>query len=176
MRHKANARSFAWCQWKPDLLATGTSAPEGKIRIWSTSSLAPHSPAPLHTISLDTSVLSLQWSPHCKELLSTHGISWKPPPSRQHSSSSSRSIDRLPTFVKTPLTNSITVHQYPSCKRLMTLSNAHSSAVTRSCLSPDGESIFTVCPREETIKMWQVWSKPVPPPKKESAFDKYIIR
>ena len=166
IRHKASARALAWCPWQPDLLATGTSAPEGKIRIWSTSSMSSHSPSPTQTIPLNTSVLSLHWSPHCKELLSTHGSSFAP---------GAISASQM-TYLDTPMVNSITVHQYPSSKRLMTLTNAHSKPVTHSCLSPNGESLFTVCPREETIKMWQVWSKRPSPAKKESAFDKYTIR
>lgn len=147
--------------------------------------MASHAPEPVHTIPLNTAVLSLHWSPHCKELLSTHGSSFTPLHSSRHSTiSSNDNNNNIPTntteqkltYTKTPLTNSITVHEYPSCKRLMTLTNAHTSAVTHSCLSPNGEGIFTVCSREETIKMWQVWSERPPLPRKESAFDKYVIR
>ncbi|KAF8970684.1 WD40-repeat-containing domain protein [Flammula alnicola] len=182
IRHQGSARAMAWCPWKPDLLATGSMAPEGKIKIWSSSSVAPHSPSPIQTIPLNTSVLSLHWSPHCKELLSTHGASFMPLPTPRHRTGSTttttntRKADQKLTYTQTPLTNSITVHEYPSCKRLMTLTNAHTSAVTQSCLSPSGESIFTVCPREETIKMWQVWSRHPPAAKRESAFDKFTIR
>ncbi|KAF9555723.1 WD40 repeat-like protein [Agrocybe pediades] len=209
MRHKAPVKALAWCPWKPDLLATGSTAPEGKIKIWSTSLMSPQLPEPTHTIPLNTTVLSLHWSPHCKELLSTHGPSFMPLLSTRHRSlpsSSNTATTSRPgtptndtrtnnpnptnpdinnnnnnnttklTYTKTPLTNSITVHEYPSCKRLMTLTNAHNSHITHSCLSPNGESIFTVCPREEAIKMWQVWSTRRPPPKRESAFDKFVIR
>ncbi|KAH9477126.1 WD repeat-containing protein slp1 [Psilocybe cubensis] len=190
-RHKGSTKALAWCPWKPDLLASGSIAPEGKIKIWSTSltslSSPTHSPEPIHTIPLNTSVLSLHWSPHCKELLSTHGSSFAPllstsrhrtqsgAASSNAPQSSSRSQTKL-TYTKTALTNSITVHEYPSCKRLMTLTNAHTHAVTHSCLSPNGESIFTVCPKEESIKMWQVWSERPPPPRRESAFDRCTIR
>ncbi|KDR78284.1 hypothetical protein GALMADRAFT_155247 [Galerina marginata CBS 339.88] len=174
IRHKGGVKALAWCPWKPELLATGSAAPEGKIKIWNISSMTNHSPEPIQTIPLNTSVLSLHWSPHCKELLSTHGSSFKPLLSPRDRTSSV-TPNKL-TFTKTPLTNSITVHEYPSCKRLMTLTNAHSGQVTHSCLGPSGESIFTVSPREEAIKMWQVWSRRAPAPKRESAFDKYTIR
>lgn len=75
-----------------------------------------------------------------------------------------------------PLVNSITVHDYPSGRRLMSLSNAHSSAITHSCLGPDGETVFTVSPTEETIKMWEVWGKRPKLLKEGSAFDKHLIR
>jgi cell division cycle protein 20 (cofactor of APC complex) len=58
----------------------------------------------------------------------------------------------------------------------MSLSNAHSSVVSHTSLSPDGESVFTVCPAEETIKMWQVWGKRPKPLREMSAFDKHVIR
>jgi hypothetical protein len=32
---------------------------------------------------------------------------------------------------------------------------AHFGPVTHSCLGPDGQGVFTVCPKEETIKMWK---------------------
>jgi cell division cycle protein 20 (cofactor of APC complex) len=173
IRHRGSAKALSWCPWKHDLLATGTTAPEGKIRIWNTSSITSPVPTPERTIPLNTSVTSLHWSPHCKEILSTHG--WSFTPVLQSRSQNSANAAKL-SHTKTPLVNSIAVHQYPSCKRLMTLTDAHSSVVTHSCLSPEGESIFTVCPREETIKMWKVWSAPKPVGKRECAFDKYAIR
>ena len=167
---------MAWCPWKPDLLATGSSFPDGNIRIWSTSSLSNHSPEPQHTISLSTSVNSLHWSPHCKELLSTQGSSFAHMSSSRSSRRNVTSQTGLPfTTVQTDLTNSIAVHEYPSCKRLLTLSQAHASAVTHSCVSPKGEHVFTVCPREEAIKMWHVWAEPLSF-RKETAFAKFTIR
>jgi cell division cycle protein 20 (cofactor of APC complex) len=165
---------LAWCSWKPDLLATGSYSPEGKIRIWNTSVVGSHSPEPIQTIPLNTSIYSLQWSPHCKELLSTHGASFSPIFSRQPLPGG----DDIPQVkaILSPLANSITVHEYPSGRRLMSLSNAHSSVVSHSCLGPDGENVFTVCPAEETIKMWQVWRKRPKPSKERSAFDKHLIR
>lgn len=168
---------MAWCPWKPDLLATGSSCPDGKIRIWSTSSISSRNPEPLHTISLSTSVNSLHWSPHCKELLSTHGSSFVHIlPSRSSRRNSTSQAGLPPTTVQTSLTNSIAVHEYPSCKRLLTLTQAHASAVTHSCVSPNGEHVFTVCPKEEAIKMWQVWAEPLSSGKEESAFSKFRIR
>ncbi|KAG5641709.1 hypothetical protein DXG03_004396 [Asterophora parasitica] len=173
MRHRGPVKALAWCPWKPDLLATGSIFPEGKIRIWSSISLAPV-PTPLETISLNTSVLSLHWSPHCKELLSTHGSSFEPSPPPVRGASATPRPTLKP--ISTPLSNSIVVHEYPSGKRLLNLTSAHFGPVTHSCLGPEGEDLFTVCPREETIKKWHVWSKRPDTGKKESAFDKYSIR
>ncbi|KAF9529130.1 WD40-repeat-containing domain protein [Crepidotus variabilis] len=175
LRHRGSARALSWCSWKPNLLATGTTAPEGKIRIWNTSSSNnSEASTPVATIPLNTSITSLQWSPHCKELLSTHGPSFTPI-LRARNQNTPELTSKL-KYTKTPLANSITVHQYPSCQRLMTLSNAHTSAVSHSCLSPNGENIYTLCPREETIKLWKVWNSPKPAGRKSSAFDKFSIR
>ncbi|KAF9009621.1 WD40-repeat-containing domain protein [Cyathus striatus] len=178
MRHRGG---FAWCPWKIDLLATGTTAPEGKIRIWSTNNITSAYPEPISIFPLNTSVLSLQWSPHAKELLSTHGMSFLPVTNRPRSLSNLRdssglSFGACKPNLTGPLTNAIAVHEYPSGKRLLTLTNAHLNPVTHSCLSPDGENVFTVCPGEETIKMWQVWGRRKVVEKRESAFEKCSIR
>ncbi|KAG5340043.1 hypothetical protein C0989_002979 [Termitomyces sp. Mn162] len=174
MRHRAPVKALAWCPWKPDLLATGSIYPEGTIRVWSSSSSSAL-PTPTLTIPLNTAVLSLHWSPHCKELLSTHGSSFEPlPPTR--GSVSAATPSRPLKVLSTPLTNSITVHGYPSGRRLLNLTAAHMGPVTHSCLSPNGEDIFTVCSRDETLRKWHVWKKRPDPVKKESAFDKWSIR
>ena len=160
-------QALAWCPWKPELLATGSVYPEGIIRIWSTTSSTSR-PSPLYTIPLNTSVTSLHWSPHCKELLSTHGSTW---------STSSTAV--APTGplkrVFSPLANSVTVHAYPSCKRLISVP-AHTGVVSHSCLSPDGTSLFTLSPWEESMKMWKVWGRKMEAERRESVFDQYTIR
>ncbi|KAF9458693.1 quinon protein alcohol dehydrogenase-like superfamily [Collybia nuda] len=176
MKQSGPVKALAWCPWKPDLLATGSLYPEGIIRIWSMSSPSSHR-TPLKSLDLNSSIYSLHWSPHCKELLSTHGPSFQPCPRPNASNSGNTPVrpNQLPKIISTPLTNSIAVHDYPSGKRLLALP-AHIGPVIHSCLSPDGQNVFTVCPREETIKMWQVWSKRVDSSKRESAFDKCTIR
>lgn len=53
----------------------------------------------------------------------------------------------------------MTVHSYPSCERIVSVVG-HSAAIAHSCIGPDGCSIFTVSPAEETIKMFKVWATP----------------
>ena len=173
---KKYLKALAWCSWSTDLIATGSYSPEGKIRIWSTSTIASDAPQPVQTIPLNTFVYSLHWSPHCKELLSTHGTSFMPIRSRHGSSSTNRNRNQQVKAALSPLVNSITVHDYPSGKRLMSLSNAHTNPITHSCLGPDGDCVFTASPGEETIKMWEVWGKCPELPKERSAFDKHLIR
>ena len=141
---KIPGQALAWCPWKPDLLATGSGFPEGRISVWSTkhtvldSDAFGSNPGPtsgpaneMPSIQLLTNVTSLHWSPHCKEILSTHGVSW----------TKSRSEYFL-TAGPSTLAFTILVHSYPSLKQLVRV-EAHSDTITHSCLSPDGTvSIF----------------------------------
>ena len=162
-------------------MASGSIYPDGKIRIFNIKSLTATSSKPLspssstskapllmkpeHTIPLHTSVTSLHWSPHCKELLSTHGSSWDP------RASSTQPVP-LP---EAPLCNSIAVHAFPSCKRVVTVTKAHLSAIGHSVLNGDGTRLFTLCPAEEAMKMWKIWEAE-PLVQKKASFDQYVIR
>lgn len=159
-------KALSWCPWQPDLLATGSTYPDGKIRIFSVKSTSPI-PQPIQVLSLNSAITSLQWSPHSKELLSTHGTSWDP--------KAPRSVSGRPVAVNTPLTNSITVHSYPSGRRLLSV-NAHTAAIGHSCLGPDGTMLFTVCPSEEAMKMWKVWGAPEKSARPTSSWDRFSIR
>ncbi|KAI0369304.1 WD40 repeat-like protein [Pilatotrama ljubarskyi] len=186
MKHSAPVKALGWCPWKPELLATGTMYPDGKIRIWNINTTPAAAPA-THTIPLNTSVTSVVWSPHCKELLSTHGMSWQPRAGASEScpnlpsdvgpnSRARRMREReRPMSIKTALTNSLTVHSYPSLRRVVSVP-AHTGAVGHSCLSPDGTKVFTICPAEEAMKMWQVWGVAQAGEKQESVFDRCKIR
>lgn len=167
IKHGAPVKALAWCPWQPDLLATGSTYPDGKIRVFTTKATAPIA-HPQHVLPLHTAVTSLQWSPHAKELLSTHGTSWDP--------RAPRAAGGRPVAVPTPYTNSITVHAFPSGRRLLSVA-AHAGAVGHSCLSPDGTMVFTICPAEEAMKMWKVWSAPALPAKAAASFSgKFGIR
>jgi cell division cycle 20, cofactor of APC complex len=110
-------------------------------------------------------VYSLQWSPHSRELLSTHGFAWQ---ARER-------LPDIPEPAASPYTNSISVHAYPTGRRLVSVA-AHTGTVSQSCLGPDGTMVFTICYREEAMKMWKVWGRREESGKKESAFDKFSIR
>ncbi|KAI0085522.1 WD40 repeat-like protein [Irpex rosettiformis] len=170
MHHNAPVKvsiALAWCPWQPDLLATGSTYPDGKIRVFSVKSSSPI-PQPRHILPLHASITSLHWSPHCKEILSTHGHAWNP-------DSLTDPTNTRPIQVKSPLTHSITVHSYPSYRRTVSVA-AHIGPVGHSCLSPDGTMLFTICPTEEAMKMWKVWSIPPKPAKKENMYDRFTIR
>lgn len=147
MKHKGPVKALSWSPWQHGLLATGGGSPDGEIHIWNTGKIAPSS-GPVHTIPLQTTITSLHWSPHCKELLSTHGSSWAVPQTNV------RPVAHLSAV---GVENSLVVHSYPSCQRIVNV-KAHSAPVGHSCIAPDGCSVFTVSPKEETIKMFRVWS------------------
>ncbi|TFY67421.1 hypothetical protein EVJ58_g1637 [Rhodofomes roseus] len=170
-------KALAWCPWKPDILASGSTYPEGSIRFWSVN--ASDATLPQSTIRMDTSVTSLIWSPHCKELLSTHGSSWNPHSSHStpnlHADDVDTTMPRGHLYTKTKYTDSITIHSWPSLKPVLSVP-AHLRPVGHSCLSPDGTKVFTICPDEESMKMWEVWGPPAKLEPRESVFTKCGIR
>ncbi|VDB88291.1 unnamed protein product [Peniophora sp. CBMAI 1063] len=171
-RHDGPVKALAWCPWKPDLFASAGADGDGIIRVWSSSSFGadPHGqravPDPLKEISTDSDIFALIWSPHCRELLSTHGRSWGDPEPAPVPGSGTESMG---------YTNALVVHSYPTGRRIVSLT-AHTGPTSQACLSPDGTSVFTICAREEAMKMWRVWSTPVDGPREERTFDRFTIR
>ncbi|KAG6336313.1 hypothetical protein ID866_2789, partial [Astraeus odoratus] len=148
IKHEGPIKAISWAPWQDGLLATGGLFPDGRIQLWNVNKLT----APFIIDTL-TNITSLHWSPHCKEILSTHGSSWEPWHVMRRMEPTVRQAP------KTPFTNSMTVHAYPSCDKVVCV-NAHSAPIGHSCIGPDGCSVFTVSPIEETIKMFKVWSAP----------------
>ncbi|KAG2130354.1 WD40-repeat-containing domain protein [Suillus clintonianus] len=158
MKHKGPVKALSWSPWQSGLLASGGGSPDGEIHVWNTGKMTPSS-GPMHTISLQTTITSLHWSPHCKELLSTHGSSWAAPQSNVHPAVPQSNLRPIAQASAPCVENSLAVHSYPSCQRVVNV-KAHSAPVGHSCMGPDGCSVFTVSPIEETIKMFRVWSAP----------------
>ncbi len=84
-------------------------------------------------------VTSVQWSPHKKEFLTTHGYP----------------------------TNAVMVHAYPSLDRVAEIRDAHDSRVLFSCVSPAGDMVCTGA-GDENLKFWRIWEIPPAKKKKES--------
>lgn len=173
MKHDGPVKAIAWCPWDADILTTGSMYPEGAIKTWSIKSVAasivPNS-APKRTINLDTSVTSVHWSSHCKELLSTHGRSWRP---SDRPSTGTRPPKPIPVI--SPLSNSLTVFRFPSYGRLVSV-KSHGNPIGTSVVSPDGTSVFTVCPKEENMKLWKVWSAAPKKEKEKTMYSQSMIR
>jgi cell division cycle protein 20 (cofactor of APC complex) len=87
--------------------------------------------ARLHSLKTPSQISSIQWSPHRKEILSTHGIP----------------------------TNSIMVHSYPSFDCVAEIRDAHDARVLFSCISPAGDVVCTGA-GDENLKFWRIWEAP----------------
>ena len=116
------SQALAWCPWQSNLLASGGGTNDQTIHFWSSTTGA--RTASLHT---ETQVTSLIWSPHSKELLSTHGFP----------------------------NNTICLWSYPSLQKIYDVP-AHDARVLCSALSPDGCTVATGAP-DENLKFWKIW-------------------
>ncbi|TCD65263.1 ubiquitin-protein transferase activating protein [Steccherinum ochraceum] len=124
--HTAAVKAIAWCPWQPSLLASGGGTNDATVHIWNTTT-----GARLHSLTTPSQVTSIQWSPHRKEFLTTHGYP----------------------------TNALMIHSYPSMERVVEIRDAHDSRVLWSTLSPAGDVVCTGA-GDENLKFWRVWEVP----------------
>ena len=145
---------MAWCPWQPKTLATGDSTAEGSgtIRIWNVNNTL--SSTHPDKLELDAQITSLHFSPHCKEILSTHGPGKMSPDHPNHTD-----INTLPSdFTPSRIANSVVVHAFPSFRRVTTMVGARTN-VAGSILSPNGQRVVIAVPEESKLKIWDVWAK-----------------
>ncbi|KAG2007418.1 vegetative incompatibility protein HET-E-1 [Coprinopsis cinerea AmutBmut pab1-1] len=121
--HTAAVKAVAWCPWQPSLLATGGGTNDATIHVWNSTT-----GARLHTLRTPSQITSIQWSPHRKEIMTTHGYP----------------------------TNSIMLHAYPSMERVAEIRDAHDSRVLFSCVGPAGDVVCTGA-GDENLKFWRIW-------------------
>lgn len=124
--HTAAVKALSWCPWQPSLLASGGGTNDATIHIWNSTT-----GARLHSLQTPSQVTSLIFSPHRKEILSTHGYP----------------------------TNSIMLHAYPSLERVAEIRDAHESRVLFSVIGPGGDVVCTGA-GDENLKFWRVWEQP----------------
>jgi len=160
IQHTGAVTALAWCPWQAKILATGDSTPEktGTIRVWTIGGCTSFAYQSTHTdkIELDAPVTSLHFSPHCKEILSTHGPG-KTTPTLPTYTENLEVIENDP--IPSPYTNSVVVHSYPSLKHVITLPGATAN-IAGSLLSPNGQKIVLAVPEESKLKIWDVWARP----------------
>ncbi|KAH8987583.1 WD40-repeat-containing domain protein [Lactarius akahatsu] len=132
--HTAAVKALAWCPWQPSLLASGGGTNDATVHVWNSTT-----GGRLHSLKMPAQVTSVQWSPHKKEFLTTHGY-----PS-----------------------NAIMVHAYPSLDRAAEIRDAHDSRVLFSCVSPAGDMVCTGA-GDENLKFWRIWEIPPVKKRKES--------
>ncbi|KAI8996310.1 WD40 repeat-like protein [Trametes punicea] len=187
MQHVGAVTALAWCPWQTKYLVTGDSTTEGTgtIRVWDVVDESPSSEWPTK-IELDAQVTSLHFSPHIRELLSTHGPGKVSPPPTAATTPVTATTPITPlddpfanaTFPVDPFTsrisNSVVVHQFPTMRHVTTVSVAKKN-VSGSVLSPSGHRIVFAVPEESQLKVWEVWGK-FKAPKVPSLYETCAIR
>ena len=158
-------QALTWSPWLPKLLATGDSGPTGRgtIQLWNVNASSAYSnAADPGKIELAAQITSLHFSPHCKEILSTHGPGPAPTTDSPAQDTQSRPLinnSNIPnTDVLAPPMNSIVVHSYPSLRHVTEVSAAP-SAISDSVLSTNGMKVIFAVPGEAKLKVWDVWGK-----------------
>jgi cell division cycle 20, cofactor of APC complex len=122
--HVAAVKALAWCPWQTGLLATGGGTADRHLRFWNTTT-----GACVNSIDTNSQVCSIVWSPHERELVTSHGFSQ----------------------------NQITVWKYPTLARMAEL-KGHTSRVLHTALSPDGQTVVSGA-ADETLRFWRVFAK-----------------
>ena len=120
--HQAAVKALAWCPWQENTLASGGGTADRCIRFWNTQT-----GACLNTVDTKSQVCSLVWSPHEKELLSSHGFSQ----------------------------NQLTVWKFPQMSKVTELTG-HTSRVLHTALSADGTTVVSAA-ADETLRFWKVF-------------------
>lgn len=121
--HTAAVKALAWCPWQTNLLATGGGTADRHLRFWNTAS-----GVCVNAVDTKSQVCSIVWSPHDKELLTSHGFSQ----------------------------NQLTLWKYPSLARMAEL-KGHTSRVLHTSLSPDGQTVVSGA-ADETLRFWKVFA------------------
>lgn len=132
-------------------------------------------------IELDAQVTSLHFSPHIREMLSTHGPG-KVAPAPTAPSTPITPIDdpfgaSIPIHAEpftSRISNSVVVHQFPTMRRVTTVAVAKKN-IAGSVLSPNGHRIVFAVPEESQLKVWDVWGK-FKAPKPPSLYEVCAIR
>ncbi|SGY24007.1 BQ5605_C019g09002 [Microbotryum silenes-dioicae] len=119
--HQWNA--LAWCPWNSSILASGGGSSDRTIHFWNTAS-----GARLNSLVTPSQVTSLVFSPHSREIMSSHGI-----PDHQ-----------------------LSIWAYPSLTKVSDIPQAHETRILHSCLSPDGTTVATAS-SDENLKFWKVF-------------------
>ncbi|XP_041662373.1 cell division cycle protein 20 homolog [Cheilinus undulatus] len=78
--HQGAVKALAWCQWQPNILASGGGTSDRHIRIWNVNS-----GSCISSLDTQSQISSLIFAPNYKELVSAHGyahnnvVIWKYP-------------------------------------------------------------------------------------------------
>ena len=117
--HTAAVKALAWSPWQSSLLATGGGTSDHTIHFFSSTT-----GSRISSLVTPAQVTSLTFSPHTKEILSTHGFPG----------------------------NDLCLWSYPGLEKVWEVSGAHDTRVLGSALSPDGGTVGTAA-SDENLKV-----------------------
>ena len=122
--HQAAVKALAWCPWQKNVLASGGGTADRAIKVWNaaTGSL-------LSSTDTGSQVCSLQFNPHERELLSSHGFSQ----------------------------NQLCLWKFPTMTKLKELTG-HTARVLHTAVSPDGTTVCSAA-ADETLRFWRVFGE-----------------
>jgi cell division cycle protein 20 (cofactor of APC complex) len=138
--HQAAVKALAWCPWQDNCLATGGGTADRTIRFWNTQT-----GSCLNSVDTKSQVCSLVWSPHERELLSSHGFSQ----------------------------NQLTVWKFPQMTKVTELTG-HTSRVLHTALSADGTTVVSAA-ADETLRFWKVFGTDAKPSKKSGGSSSNVV-
>lgn len=122
--HRAAVKGLAWCPWDTKVLASGGGTADRMIRLWDTSS-----GACLNAVDTKSQVCSLLWSPHYRELVSSHGFSL----------------------------NQLIVWKHPTMVKVTELTG-HTARVLHMAMSPDGQTVVSAS-GDATLRFWNIFER-----------------
>jgi cell division cycle protein 20 (cofactor of APC complex) len=120
--HLAAVKALAWCPFQRNVLASGGGTADKCIKFWNAGN-----GACLNSVDTGSQVCSLLWSPHEKELVSSHGFS----------------------------DNQLCLWRYPSMQKITEL-KGHTARVLHLCASPDGATVCSAG-ADETLRFWNIF-------------------
>ena len=132
-------QALAWCPWQPSLLATGGGRLDRQICFWNSVNgnlLSSH--------QTSSQVTGLLWSPHYREIISSHGYA------------TATVADT--TADAEELGNHLTLWKYPTMTRIADMPHAHNARILHMATAPEGDTIATLA-ADENLKFWKTWSR-----------------
>ena len=120
--HKAAVKALAWAPFQRSLLASGGGTADRCIKFWNM-----HTGALLDSVDTGSQVCSLLWSPHHREIVSSHGFSQ----------------------------NQLVLWKYPTMQKLQEFTG-HTARVLHLDQSPDGSSVVSAA-ADETLRFWDIF-------------------
>ncbi|CAJ1953290.1 unnamed protein product [Cylindrotheca closterium] len=127
-QHKAAVKALDWCPFHRGLLASGGGTADRNIKLWNSNS-----GAMLNSIDTGSQVCSILWSPHQRELCSSHGFS----------------------------ENQLILWKYGNGSSLTKVKEltGHTSRVLSLACSPDGSTVVSAA-GDESLRFWDIFGAP----------------